>query len=135
MEVAIICLITLIWLPILLSWVTGYFRKVQLGVIDNNNPRAQCAQLQGVGARLVAAQSNTWEAVTVYMASILAVFLSGIDPDNIIVPCIIFVVCRIFYIAAYAANQGVLRSTIYLVGTVCCFYMLYMSANPALYGG
>ena len=135
MKVAIICLFILIWFPILLAWTTGYFRKVQLGSIDNNNPRAQYAKLQDVGERLVAAQTNTWEAIIIYMASILVVFLAGVDPSYMVLPCIAFVVCRVLYIAAYAANQGILRTLIYSVGVICCFYMFYMANNPALYGG
>ncbi len=79
MKVAIICLNILILLPILLTWVTAYFRKSQLGIINNNNPRAQYAQLKGVGERLVAAQANTWESIIFFMASILAVYVAGVD--------------------------------------------------------
>jgi uncharacterized MAPEG superfamily protein len=133
MKVAIICLNILILFPILLTWATAYFRKTQFGAIDNNNPRAQYAQLQGIGERLVAAQLNTWEAIIFYMASIMAVYLAGVDPNYTVVPCIIFVICRVLYIAAYAANKGVLRSLVFIVGTVCCLYMFYMANSPELY--
>jgi uncharacterized MAPEG superfamily protein len=133
MKIAIICLNILILLPIILTWITAYFRTSQLGKIDNNNPRAQYAQLQGVGERLVAAQANTWESIIFYMASILAVYLAGVDPKYIVVPCITFVSCRVLYIAAYAANQGVLRSLIFIAGILCCFYMFYLAYNPENY--
>ena len=135
MKVAIICLNILVLFPLLLTLVTGYFRKVQLGVIDNNNPRVQYGQLHGVGQRLVAAQSNSWEAIIFYMASILVVYLAGVDPKYIVTPCIAFVVCRVFYIAAYAANQGLLRTIFFIAGILCCFYMFHMANNPELYGG
>ena len=127
MKVAIICLNILILLPIILTWITAYFRKSQLGKIDNNSPRSQYAQLQGVGERLVAAQANTWEAIIFYMASILAVYLAGVDAKYIVIPCIAFVICRVLYIAAYAANKGALRSLIFIAGLSCCVYMFYLA--------
>jgi uncharacterized MAPEG superfamily protein len=129
MKIAIICLNILILLPFILTWITGYFRKTQLGKIDNNNPRAQYAQLQGVGERLVAAQANTWEAIIFYIAGILAVYLAGVDAKYIAVPCIAFVICRVLYIAAYAANQGTVRSLVFIVGSLCIFYMFYLAYN------
>jgi uncharacterized MAPEG superfamily protein len=133
MKVALICLNILIVLPITLTWITAYFRKSQLGIIDNNNPRAQYAQLQGVGERLVAAQANTWEAIIFFMSSILAVHIAGADPDYISIPCIIFVICRVLFIIAYAANQSNLRSLIFIVGVGCCFYMFYIAYNAEHY--
>jgi uncharacterized MAPEG superfamily protein len=133
MKIAIICLNILILLPIILTWITGYFRKSQLGKIDNNNPRAQYAQLQGIGERLVAAQANTWEAIIFYMASLLAVYLAEVDPKYIVIPSIAFVICRVLYIVAYAANKGALRSLIFIAGLLCCFYMFYLAYNPTLY--
>ncbi|MFT6969258.1 MAG: putative MAPEG superfamily protein [Cellvibrionaceae bacterium] len=133
MKVAIICLNILILLPISLTWITAYFRKSQLGIIDNNNPRAQYAQLQGVAGRLVAAQANTWEAIIFFMASILAVHIAGVDPKYIVIPCITFVICRVLFIIAYVANQGVLRSLIFIAGAICCFYMFYIAYNSEHY--
>lgn len=133
MKIAIICLNILILLPFVLTWVTAYFRKSQLGSIDNNNPRAQYSQMQGVGARLVAAQANTWEAIIFFMASILSVYLAGVDPKYIAIPCILFVIARVMFIIAYAANQGVLRSLIFIVGAMCCFYMFYLAYNAEHY--
>ncbi len=133
MKVAIICLNILILLPISLTWITAYFRKSQLGIIDNNNPRAQYAQLKGVGERLVAAQANTWESIIFFMASILAVYVAGVDLKYIAIPCITFVICRVLFIAAYVANQGVLRSVIFVVGVICCLYMFYIAYNPEHY--
>ena len=133
MKVAIISLNILIFLPFIFTWITAYYRKKQLGTIDNNHPRAQYAQLQGVGERLVAAQLNTWEAIVFYMASVMAVYLAGVDPEYTVIPCIAFVVCRVLFIAAYVANQAVLRSLIFIAGAMCCFYMFYMAYSPQFY--
>ena len=50
------------FIPYLLAGVGLYFRIVQFGDWDNDNPRAQYAKLEGVGWRAWNAQLNAWEA-------------------------------------------------------------------------
>ena len=45
-------------LPYVLAGVGGYFRRTNLGTVDNDNPRGQAALLEGAGARAYAAQAN-----------------------------------------------------------------------------
>ncbi|MDG2272722.1 MAG: MAPEG family protein, partial [Halioglobus sp.] len=63
MNMIIVSLIILSVLPLLCAWTAGYYRQKQLGRVDNKEPRLQSLQLTGAGARAVAAQSNTWEAL------------------------------------------------------------------------
>jgi len=53
-------LLCAILIPYLITFYTAYLRKKQLGKIDLKHPRQQYAQLEGQGARAVAAQSNAW---------------------------------------------------------------------------
>ena len=69
MNVVITSLLILVILPVSCAWIAGYYRQKQLGSVDNKEPRAQSQQLTGPGARAVAAQSNSWEALAVFSAA------------------------------------------------------------------
>ena len=118
-------------LPLTCAWIAGYHRQKQLGTVDNKEPRSQALQLTGAGARAVAAQGNTWEAMAVFSAAILAVFISGIDLQSIATPVMVFVALRIAYIPVYIANLDKLRSLIFIGGYGICIYLIYqaLSAN------
>jgi uncharacterized MAPEG superfamily protein len=127
MNTAIGGLLILCILPITCAWVAGYFRQKQLGSVDNKEPRIQSAQLSGAGARAVAAQGNSWEALAVYSAAILAVFMSGVDLQSISTPIMVFVALRIAYVPAYIGDQDKLRSLIFLGGYGICMYLFYLA--------
>ena len=123
MNTVILSLLILCLLPVVCTWTAIYYRQTQLGSVDNKEPRQQSLQLTGAGARAVAAQSNTWEALGVYSAAIFAVFISGIDLQSISTPVIAFVALRVVYIPVYVSNMDKLRSLIYIVGMGICIYL------------
>ncbi|MFL3654871.1 MAG: MAPEG family protein [Halioglobus sp.] len=123
MNTVIISLLVLCLLPMVCTWTAIYYRQTQLGSVDNKEPRQQSLQLTGAGARAVAAQGNTWEALGVYSAAIFAVFISGIDLQSISTPVIAFVALRVVYIPVYVSNMDKLRSLIYIVGMGICIYL------------
>ena len=127
MNTIIVSLLILSVLPLVCAWTAGYYRQKQFGSVDNKEPRLQSLQLTGAGARAVAAQSNTWEALGVYSAAILAIFISGVDLQSIFTPVVVFVALRIAYIPAYIADMDKLRSLIFLVGFGICMYLFYLS--------
>lgn len=127
MNTIIVSLLILSVLPLVCAWTAGYYRQKQFGSVDNKEPRLQSLQLTGAGARAVAAQSNTWEALGVYSAAILATFISGVDLQSIFTPVVVFVALRIAYIPAYIADMDKLRSLIFLVGFGICMYLFYLS--------
>lgn len=129
MNTVIGSLLALCFLPIICSWVGGYHRQKQLGSVDNKEPRAQAAQLTGAGARAVAAQSNCWEALAVFSAAILAVYISGIALQEIANLALIFTALRIVYIPLYIGNIDKLRSLAFLGGFGICIYMFYLALN------
>jgi len=97
--------------------------------VDNKEPRLQSLQLTGAGARAVAAQSNTWEALGVYSAAILAVFISGIDLQSISTPIMVFVALRVAYIPLYIGNIDKLRSLSFIAGLGICIYLFYSALS------
>jgi uncharacterized MAPEG superfamily protein len=83
MNTVIGSLLILCILPLSCAWIAGYHRQKQLGSIDNKEPRIQALQLTGAGARAMAAQANSWEALAVFSAAILAVFISGVALQSV----------------------------------------------------
>ncbi len=127
METVISSLLVLSILPIACSWIAGYHRKQQLGSIDNKEPRVQSSQLTGAGARAVAAQANSWEALAVFSAAVLAISLSDVALGSIATLAIVFTALRVLYIPLYLANLDALRSLVFLVCYGICMYLFYLA--------
>ncbi|MGB1140696.1 MAG: MAPEG family protein [Halioglobus sp.] len=127
MNSVLTALLALTILPWVCAWMAGYFKHKQLGTVDNKNPRLQSAELTGAGARVVAAQANTWEALAIFSAAVLAVFISGVPMEAIANLALIFTGLRILYIVAYLANQDALRSAIWLGSYGICMYFFYLA--------
>tara|TARA_B110000503_G_scaffold27555_2_gene44043 strand:+ start:37110 stop:37505 length:396 start_codon:yes stop_codon:yes gene_type:complete len=129
MNTVIGSLLILCLLPIICSWVGGYFRRQQLGSVDNKEPRIQSQQLSGAGARAVAAQANSWEALAVFSAAVLALFIGGVDLRSISTLVMVFVALRIAYIPAYLGNIDKLRSLLFLGSYGICMYFFYLALS------
>jgi uncharacterized MAPEG superfamily protein len=128
MTIPFWCLLAASVMPIMLAWVGGYFRQKQLGTVDNKEPRQQYAQLEGAGARAVAAQQNAWEALAIFVPAVLVAHLAGADAGQAALAAEIFVVARILYGVFYIADKDVLRSLSFLVGLGCSIWLFVMSA-------
>lgn len=129
MNTVITSLLILSVLPLACAWTAAYFKHKQLGHVDNKDPRGQSAQLTGAGARAVAAQANTWEALAVFSAAVLAIFIAGIPMDEIASLAMIFTGLRLLYIPAYLADQDAVRSLIYIGGFGICMYLFYLALS------
>lgn len=129
MNTVIGSLLILCILPLSCAWIAGYHRQKQLGSIDNKEPRIQALQLTGAGARAMAAQANSWEALAVFSAAILAVFISGVALQSIATWAMAFVALRIVYIPMYIGNQDKLRSLVFIAGFGICMYLFYLALN------
>lgn len=126
MKTAIIVLFCLCLMPYVMACVSGYFRKKQLGKVDNQNPREQYTQLQGIGARAVAAQLNSWEALAIYSAALLAVVASGLEIKYLAEAAIIVLIGRVLHGFFYLANLDKLRSLAFLIALAPSFYLFYV---------
>ena len=122
------CLFIAMLLPYVLSTLGGYYRRKQFGSLDNKNPRAQEAALEGVGARIHAAQQNAWEALPVFAAAVIVAHLAGADPERSSQAAIAFIAARVLHPVVYAANLDILRSGIFLVGLGSCIWMFMLAA-------
>lgn len=126
MKIAIIVLACLCFIPFVMSLVAGYFRRKQLGTLDNQNPREQYAQLQGPGARAVAAQQNAWEALAIYSAALVSVAVSGVEVVHLEKTAIIVLIARLLHGTFYLANLDKLRTLSFTIAVAACFYLFYV---------
>jgi uncharacterized MAPEG superfamily protein len=131
MKIPLICLACVLLLPYLLASYGGYYRKKTLGVMDNQNPRAQAARLDTYGARIYAAQQNAWEAATLFSASILAALLTAVNPAPATLACVLFLALRILHPIAYLKGWATVRSTVSTAGLVCCAWLLVSAVRAA----
>src|SRR5690606_41276778 len=79
MPVTLSVLFVVAMMPIVVAWISGYYRKKQFGRFDNEHPRLQQSQLTGVGARAVAAQANCWESLQTFAVVVLIAVAVGVD--------------------------------------------------------
>ena len=128
MSFPLLTLIAVCALPIFWSWVSGYHRRAQLGVIDNKNPRLQNAQLKDAGARAVAAQKNAWEAAIVYIAAFVAATTANVPVADYATLTLVFLALRVLHGVFYVMNQDILRSLAFTGGYGICIYMMILAA-------
>ena len=129
MNTVISCLLILCILPLACAWIGGYFRQKQLGNIDNKEPRQQAQQLTGAGARAVAAQANSWEALALFTAAVVATAVSGVELAKIANLALFFTALRIAYIPFYLANKDALRSLSFIGAYGIVMYIFYLALS------
>ncbi|WP_432698364.1 MAPEG family protein [Marinobacterium sp. YM272] len=128
MAVVLYVLILLAIAPVFLAGVAVRCRLKQFGKIDNNHPRAQQSQLEGVGARAMAAQQNAWEAAIVFVTSVFIAFAAGVPLDDLTLPALLYLVFRLLHAVFYLTNLATLRSIVYCGGLFTCLYIVASAA-------
>lgn len=113
-------------LPILLAWVGAYYRIQTFGKLDNKHPRAQASGLEGAGARAVAAQQNSWEALAVFTAGVVALGLRGGDEGVATILALVWLAARVLYALFYLANLDALRTLVFIVSLVCSLALFFV---------
>ncbi len=123
MTTLLICLFIILILPYLAKLPLG-FAMNKLGGYDNNTPRSQQAKLEGFGARALAAHQNSFEALSVFSAVILAAIATQHTGFLVQILAVVYVVSRIIYHVVYLMNLASLRSLIWFIGYLCCLIIL-----------
>ncbi len=125
MLTVVICLTCIAFMPYLASSIGGYYRISQTGKYDLVNPRVQAATLVGAGARSQYLHANCWEALGLFSAAVLAVFITNAINETVTMLCISFVVIRGVYFIAYLTNMATLRFSAFGLGFACCVGLFY----------
>ena len=120
------CLFIACVIPNVLAPIGGYFKGKQFGSLDNKNPRAQAAALEGAGARAAAAQSNAWEALAIFAAAVLVNHANGGDPGTSAVLAMVWVGARILHAVFYLADIATARSGVFVVAFGCAIALFFV---------
>jgi len=83
------------------------------GKYDNNNPRERESKLMGWQKRAMAAHSNGYEALPLFIAAVIFAQMAQAGQGRIDMLTMAFVTLRVAYVAVYLMNFGNLRSLIW----------------------
>ena len=83
------------------------------GKYDNNNPRQWAGKLAGWQQRAMAAHSNAFEALPLFIASVIFAQMGQADPARIEALAMAFVALRFAYVVMYLMNWGTLRTLVW----------------------
>jgi len=129
MPTVLYTLVAAAFMPYVLAVVGARYRVKQFGRFDNNHPRLQQAELRGTGARVLAAQANSWEALNVYAVAVFVAFAAGVDLRTLDTVALVFIAARIVYVVLYALDMAWLRSVVFGVAAGCCVYIFVQAAR------
>jgi len=126
MTTPFLCLFIGCMIPWVLAPIAGYYKTQQFGSLDNKNPRAQTAALEGGGARAAGAQSNAWEALAVFTAAVLVNHANGGAPGTSATLAVVWVGARLLHAVFYITDIDKARTAAFLVGTVCSISLFFV---------
>jgi uncharacterized MAPEG superfamily protein len=118
------------FLPYLLAFTGSYFKMRQFGTLDNKNPRAQAARLEGVGARAAAAQANAWEALAVFTVAVAVLHFANPEAARSSTAAnlaLTFLAMRIAHALFYLANIDIARSVVFMIQMVCAVWLIALA--------
>lgn len=116
MTIAKWCVLIACFLPAvtaMLPKISSLFLSSKGGKYDNNSPREWESKLAGWQKRAIAAHSNGYEALPLFIAAVVFAQIAQGEQSRIDMLAMTFVALRLMYIAAYLMNLGVLRSLIW----------------------
>jgi len=131
MPIVLYTLLAVALMPYVLAVMGARYRVRQFGRFDNNHPRQQQAELRGTGARVQAAQANSWEALAVYGTSVFIAFAAGVDLKSLDVVAAIYLASRIVYAVLYILDMAWARSVVFGVGVSCYAYIFVLAWRHA----
>ncbi|HLO95204.1 MAG TPA: MAPEG family protein [Burkholderiaceae bacterium] len=129
MTLANTCIIIAALLPIVcaaLAKSKGFGKRRREGGYDNHDPRRWMAGLQGWQARADAAQANSFEALPLFIAGVLAAQQMQAPQDRIDLLAAAFIGVRLVYIGVYLADLATLRSIVWALGLACSIGLFFL---------
>ncbi len=127
MNLAIYGMLAACLLPYVFSSAARAFGRFK--VSDNQNPRAFLAHTTGIAARAHAAQTNSYESLPFFLASVL-IAQYVVLPQYMINELVwLYVVLRILYGIAYLANLATFRSLTWALALCCPIVLMLYSAR------
>lgn len=96
------------------------------GGFNNHEPRRWAQGLSGWRARANAAQANSFEALPLFIAGVLAAQQMQGPQARIDMLALAFVALRLAYIACYVADWASLRSLVWFGGVACSIALFFV---------
>jgi len=119
----------IILIPFFLALFGDLLRLKAFETFDNHNPRQQTLELSGLGTRVWSAQQNAWEALAMYVPSVLVAHIVGADPQQSTYAAIVFCAARVVHASCYIFNFATLRSLSYFIALGCCVRLFWLAAQ------
>ena len=130
MTIANWCVVAACVLPVLTAGLAKA-SKARLprkeGGYDNRQPREWASHLDGWQARAMAAQSNGFEALPLFIAAVVLAQQAHADQGRIDALALAFIVIRVVYVATYLMNLGTLRSLVWTAGLLASLAIMAMA--------
>lgn len=128
MTIPMWCLVAGVFLPYIWAFSSVPYRLKQFGQVDINTPRVQADALTDAGHRVWGAQSNAWEALTVFAVATLIGFMAGLDPSgHWATASLIWLAARIAHGAFYIAGVATLRVISFTTGLGMSLWIVFMA--------
>lgn len=96
------------------------------GQYDNNHPREWAAKLTGWQQRAMAAHTNGFEILPLFVGAVIFAHLAHADQGRIDLLAIGFVALRLAYVAMYLMNLGALRTLVWSAGVAACIALFLL---------
>lgn len=128
MTIPLWCLLVAILLPYVWFGSVASAKKEQFGNVDNKDPRAQSAKLEGKGARALAAHQNAFEALAVFAPAVLVAHVAKADLMLSSALAVTWVVVRVLHGVLYVANVDKARSAMFGIGMLCAIGQFVLAA-------
>lgn len=113
----------------LLPYVATGIAKSGFHAYDNHNPRAWLAKQTGFRARANAAQSNCFESFPFFATAVLVATMQNASPLYMTIFSSLYILARVAYIVAYAADWPNLRSLCWLLGIISIIVLFTIAAH------
>ena len=130
MTIANLCILVACALPVVCAGLAksrGFGKPRREGGYDNHDPRGWMTQLTGWQARANAAQSNSFEALPLFIAAVLAAQQMQARQALVDELAMGFIAARLVYIGLYIGNIPPLRSLVWAIGVCCCVAMFFIA--------
>jgi uncharacterized MAPEG superfamily protein len=96
------------------------------GKYDNLSPREWESRLSGWQQRAIAAHSNGFEILPLFVGSVVFAHIAQADQSRIDMLAMAFVALRVAYVAVYLMNLGALRTLVWSGGIAACIALMLL---------
>jgi len=111
-----------------LPYLSAYIGKAgNFGVRDNQRPREWAARQSGWRARALAAQSNGFEGLPIFIGAVIVAHQLGAQQDRLDLFATAYIVLRCVYIGLYIGDRASVRSLVWALGWLTSLAIFFIA--------